>query len=69
MEKQIICNVCAFNTFLFALAHQNNCKYQALFSIIMQNVTSFLSNHYHPTHNQSYLLVEHDVIVKFVVDW
>ena len=24
---------------------------------------------YHPTHNQSYLLVEHDVIVKFAVIW
>ena len=35
----------------------------------MQNVISFSSKQYHPTHNQSYLLVEHDVIVKFAVNW
>ena len=37
----------------------------------MQNVTSFSSKQqqYHPTQNQSYLLVELDVIVEFPVNW
>ena len=45
-----------------------HCKYQALFSIIMENVTSFSRKLCHPTHNQSYLSVEHDVVVKFAIN-